>query len=134
MGVRGRNLQLGKSRELLMEDNDLGELPTFKNLTELDVSSSTFSNKSLQMLGSMTSLETLYLDDCNLPSTLLEQELPSFKNLIELTIRNTVFHNNFLQMIGAMTSLQSIGIYGSNLNDTLFDQELPTFKNLTEVG
>ncbi|KAJ0008002.1 hypothetical protein Pint_29192 [Pistacia integerrima] len=113
------------------------ELPSFKNLTNLIIFETVFHNNFLQMIGGMTSLQSIKIEYSNLGinDTLFDQELPSFKNLTNLTISDMVFDNNFLQMIGGMTSLQSIEISGSDLsfNDTLFDQELPSFKNLTNL-
>ncbi|KAJ0074785.1 hypothetical protein Patl1_33733 [Pistacia atlantica] len=102
------------------------ELPSFKNLTTLTIFNTVFHNNFLQMIGCMTSLQSIEIrsSDLSFNDTLFDQELPSFKNLTNLTISDTVFNNKFLQMIEGMTSLQFIEISSSNLNisDTLFDK------------
>uniref|UniRef100_A0A6N2KGX9 Uncharacterized protein n=1 Tax=Salix viminalis TaxID=40686 RepID=A0A6N2KGX9_SALVM len=105
-----------------------------KNLELLDLSSNTLNSSNIfQTIGTMTSLRSLLLVECNLNGQLpTSQGFLNLKNLELLDLSyNTLNSSNIFQTIGMMTSLKTLTLQNCSLNGQLpTSQGFLNLKNL----
>uniref|UniRef100_A0A6N2KQA2 Leucine-rich repeat-containing N-terminal plant-type domain-containing protein n=1 Tax=Salix viminalis TaxID=40686 RepID=A0A6N2KQA2_SALVM len=107
-----------------------------KNLELLDLSYSTLNSSNIfQTIGTMTSLKTLMLQNCNLNGQLPTSQVAGFLNLKNLELLdlsyNTLNISNIFQTIGTMTSIKTLMLQNCRLNGQLpTSQGFLNLKNL----
>ncbi|XP_044464900.1 receptor-like protein 9b [Mangifera indica] len=110
------------------------ELPTFKNLTRLEIEDTVYNN-FLQLLETMPSLESIQIWDSTLNDTQFDQDLLTFKNLNVLEIHNTHLNIDYLRMLNeSFNSLQNLWLDGSNLPNTFLKQGICKSLHLQDLS
>eukprot|EP00258_Populus_trichocarpa_P033165 XP_024449184.1 receptor-like protein 15 isoform X3 [Populus trichocarpa] len=130
----------------------LQSLRAFPNLTKLYLGSNDFRGRILgDELQNLSSLESLYLDDCSLDEHSLQSlgalhslknlslrelngAVPSggfldLKNLEYLDLSYSTLNNSIFQAIRTMTSLKTLNLMGCSLND-----QIPTTQGLCDLN